>query len=90
MQIRLNDSYFAAFLVNRTTIDLQNRQNLPSFSQVFAWISQVRQAPGVRGHNRDAKLNSHPVDLGAYTGNSPYIIDKHRFSDQIKSSSIRL
>jgi len=32
-------------LVNRTTIDLRNQQNLPSPSQIFATILQVRQTP---------------------------------------------
>jgi len=44
LQIRLAGAYFAAFLVNRTTIDLQNRQNLPSPSRIFATILQARQA----------------------------------------------
>jgi len=44
LQICLTGAYFAAFLVNRMTIDLQNRQNLPSPSQIFATILQVRQA----------------------------------------------
>ncbi|NDP49380.1 MAG: hypothetical protein GZ085_13545 [Sulfuriferula multivorans] len=38
LQIRLSGSYFATFLVNRTTIDLQKRQNLPSPSRIFATI----------------------------------------------------
>ncbi len=38
LQIRLAGAYFTAFLVNRMTIDLQNRQNLPSPSQIFATI----------------------------------------------------
>jgi len=40
------------FLVNRMTIDLQNRQNLSSPSRIFASILQVRQAP------REALINS--------------------------------
>ncbi len=36
LQIRLAGPYFAAFLVNRTTIALQNRLNLASPSQIFA------------------------------------------------------
>jgi hypothetical protein len=36
LQIRMDGPYPAAFLVNRTTIDLQNRQNLLSSSQIFA------------------------------------------------------
>src|SRR3990172_9592507 len=47
LQIRLSGSYFTAFLVNRTTIDLQNRQNLSSLSRIFASILQVRQAASV-------------------------------------------
>jgi hypothetical protein len=39
LQIRLDGPYFAAFLVKRTTIALQNRQNLSSPSQIFASIS---------------------------------------------------
>jgi hypothetical protein len=39
LQIRLDGPYSAAFLVNRTTIALQNRQNLSSPSQIFALIS---------------------------------------------------
>ena len=35
LQIRLNGTYSAAFSVNRTTIDPQNLQNLPSFSRIF-------------------------------------------------------
>jgi hypothetical protein len=46
LQIRLGGPYFAAFLVNRMTIDLQNRQNLSSPSRIFASILQGRQAPG--------------------------------------------
>jgi len=38
LQIRLSGPYFAAFLVNRTTIDLQNRQNLSSPSRILASI----------------------------------------------------
>jgi len=38
LQIRLDGPYFAAFLVNRTIIDLQNRLNLASPSQIFASI----------------------------------------------------
>ena len=38
-------THFTAFLVNRTTIDLRNQQNLPSPSQIFATILQVRQTP---------------------------------------------
>ncbi|MBI2287264.1 MAG: hypothetical protein HYU79_07530 [Nitrosomonadales bacterium] len=44
LQIRLTGAYFTALLVNRTTIDLQNRQNLPSPSRIFASIPQTRQA----------------------------------------------
>ena len=39
LQIRLDGPYPAAFLVNRTTIALQNRQNLSSPSLIFASIS---------------------------------------------------
>jgi hypothetical protein len=39
LQIRLDGPYSAAFLVNRTTIALQNQQNLSSTSQIFALIS---------------------------------------------------
>ena len=39
LQIRLDGPYSAAFLVNRTTIALQNRQNLSSSSLIFALIS---------------------------------------------------
>jgi hypothetical protein len=39
LQIRLDGRYFAAFLGNRTTIALQNRQNLSSPSRIFASIS---------------------------------------------------
>jgi len=39
LQNRLDGPYSAAFLVNRTTIALQNRQNLSSPSQIFASIS---------------------------------------------------
>jgi len=39
LQIRLDGPYPAAFLVNRTTIALQNRQNLSSSSLIFALIS---------------------------------------------------
>jgi len=39
LQIRLNGSYFTVFSVNRTTINLQNRQNLISSSRIFASIS---------------------------------------------------
>jgi hypothetical protein len=39
LQIRLDGLYFTAFLVNRTTIALQNRQNLFSPRQIFASIS---------------------------------------------------
>jgi len=39
LQIRLNGPYFAAFLSNRTTIALQNQQNLFSPSRIFASIS---------------------------------------------------
>jgi hypothetical protein len=39
LQIRLAGPNFAAFLVNRTTIDRQNRQNLASPSRIFALIS---------------------------------------------------
>jgi hypothetical protein len=39
LQIRLDGPYFAAFLGNRTTIALQNRQNLTSSSLIFALIS---------------------------------------------------
>jgi len=39
LQIRLDGPYFAAFLVNGTTIALQNRQNLSSPSRIFASIS---------------------------------------------------
>jgi hypothetical protein len=39
LQIRLDGPYFAAFLVNRTTIALQNQQNLSSPSRIFASIS---------------------------------------------------
>ena len=39
LQIRLDGPYSAAFLGNRTTIALQNRQNLSSPSQIFASIS---------------------------------------------------
>uniref|UniRef100_E6QT76 Uncharacterized protein n=1 Tax=mine drainage metagenome TaxID=410659 RepID=E6QT76_9ZZZZ len=59
LQIRLAGAYFTAFLVNRTTIDRQNRQNMPSPSRIlraaalwlaclnhFASIFQVRQTPG--------------------------------------------
>ncbi|MBZ0094480.1 MAG: hypothetical protein K8H75_03740, partial [Sulfuricella sp.] len=35
LQIRLGGPYFAAFLVNRTTIDLQNRQNLSAPSRIL-------------------------------------------------------
>jgi len=38
LQIRLGDPYFVAFLVNRMTIDLQNRQNLSAPSRIFASI----------------------------------------------------
>ncbi len=38
LQIRLNGSYLAAFLVYRMTIDLLNRQNLSSTSRIFATI----------------------------------------------------
>jgi len=37
-QIRLDGPNFAVFLVNRTTIALQNRQNLSSPSRIFASI----------------------------------------------------
>jgi hypothetical protein len=39
LQIRLDGPYSAAFLGNRTTSALQNRQNLSSPSQIFALIS---------------------------------------------------
>jgi hypothetical protein len=39
LQIRLDGPYSAALLVNRTTIALQNRQNLFSPSLIFALIS---------------------------------------------------
>jgi hypothetical protein len=39
LQIRLDGPKSAAFLGNRTTIALQNRQNLSSSSQIFASIS---------------------------------------------------
>jgi hypothetical protein len=39
LQIRLDGPYYAAFFGNRTTIALQNRQNLSSPSQIFASIS---------------------------------------------------
>jgi hypothetical protein len=39
LQIRLDGPYSAAFLGNRTTIALQNRQNLSSPSRIFASIS---------------------------------------------------
>ncbi|RQW87723.1 MAG: hypothetical protein EHM79_07195 [Geobacter sp.] len=39
LQIRLDDPYVAAFLGNRTTIILQNRQNLTSPGRIFASIS---------------------------------------------------
>uniref|UniRef100_E6QTG3 Uncharacterized protein n=1 Tax=mine drainage metagenome TaxID=410659 RepID=E6QTG3_9ZZZZ len=58
LQIRLAGAYFTAFLVNRTTIDRQNRQNMPTPSRIlrataarfaclkhFASILQVRQTP---------------------------------------------
>ena len=45
LQIRLNGSYFTAFSVNRTTIDLQKRRNLLSPSRIFATIPSVRQTP---------------------------------------------
>jgi hypothetical protein len=38
LQIRLGGPYFAAFLVNRMTIDLQNRQNLSAPRRIFALI----------------------------------------------------
>jgi hypothetical protein len=38
LQIRLSGPYFAAFLINGMTIDLQNRQNLSSPSRIFASI----------------------------------------------------
>ena len=39
LQIRLDGPDYTAFLVNRTTIALQNRQNLSSPSLIFALIS---------------------------------------------------
>ena len=48
LQIRLGGPYFAAFLVNRMTIDLQNRLNLSSPSRILASILQVRQAASPR------------------------------------------
>ncbi|MRR54011.1 MAG: hypothetical protein EG822_05800 [Deltaproteobacteria bacterium] len=39
LHIRLDGPYFGAFLGNRTTITLQNRQNLSSTSRIFASIS---------------------------------------------------
>jgi hypothetical protein len=39
LQIRLVGSYSAAFWVNRTTIALQNRQDLSVPSRIFASIS---------------------------------------------------
>ena len=44
LQKRLAGLYFAAFSTNRTTIGLQNRQNLSPPSRIFASILQVRQA----------------------------------------------
>ena len=46
LQRRLAGLYFALQLTkaDRTTIDLQNRQNLSSPSRIFASILQVRQA----------------------------------------------
>jgi len=41
LQIRLASADLAAFLINRTTINLQN---LPSLSRILASILQVRQA----------------------------------------------
>jgi hypothetical protein len=38
LQIHLTGPYFADFLVNRITIDRQNRQNLTSASRIFASI----------------------------------------------------
>ena len=38
LQIRLGGTYFADFLVNRVTIDLQNRQNQSAPSRIFASI----------------------------------------------------
>jgi len=38
LRIRLGGTYFTVFLVNRTTIDLQNRQNLSSPSRILASI----------------------------------------------------
>jgi hypothetical protein len=35
----LDGPYFAVFSVNRTTIGLQKRQNLPSPSHIFATIT---------------------------------------------------
>jgi hypothetical protein len=39
LQIRQGGPYSAAILVNRTTIALQNRQNLSLPSLIFAFIS---------------------------------------------------
>jgi len=39
LQIRLDGPYSADFWVNRTTIALQNRQNMSSPSLIFALIS---------------------------------------------------
>jgi hypothetical protein len=55
LQKRLAGSYFAAFSTNRTTIGLQNSQNLPSPSHFFASILQVRQAAG---RNCGSRLSS--------------------------------
>uniref|UniRef100_E6QWG3 Uncharacterized protein n=1 Tax=mine drainage metagenome TaxID=410659 RepID=E6QWG3_9ZZZZ len=58
LQIRLTGAYFTAFLVNRTTIDRQNRQNLPSPSRIlrataarFAYSTVIRPLiPRTFGH----------------------------------------